>query len=67
MFKSTMTPFKIINKKFCHTTNYSKYFEYKKLIDKQIETNIEILKKMEEIQTHNYMILKIVKDLSNQR
>jgi hypothetical protein len=70
---------KIINtvhKRFSHShnpiTSYPKFFESKNLVEIQIGTNNQILKKLEEIQnenqkldSHNYLILKMLKDLTD--
>ncbi len=65
----------ILNKRLCHNhtpiTSYPKYIESKHLFENQIVTNNQILQKLEEIQTqnqkidsHNYFILKMLKDLT---
>ena len=65
----------VLNKRLCHNhtpiKSYPKFFESKNLVEIQIGTNNQILKKLEEIQTqnqktdsHNYFILKMLKDLT---
>ena len=66
----------ILHKRFSHshnpTTSYPKFIEYKHLLEIQIGTNNQILKKLEEIQnenqkidSHNYSVLKMLKELTD--